>query len=140
PYPYLFDTAFATAPTVAVLSQAGMIGADGSWAQAYGPTLATTTTLNLSLDEDQLGDTERRHTGERVAYAVFEAPLAYPSVGDGDFDSDGDVDLDDYVSWETCLAGPGVPEYEGCQHGDLDGDDDIDLADFALFQVGFTGA
>ncbi|UCG15336.1 MAG: hypothetical protein JSV19_08550 [Phycisphaerales bacterium] len=139
PYPYPFDIGFASAPTVAILSQAGMIGADGSWAQAYGPTLATAAALNLSLDEDQLGDTERRHTAERVAYAAFEAPLVYPSVGDGDFDFDGDVDLEDYALWETCLAGPGVPGFGGCEHGDLDGDDDIDLGDFGLFQNVFTG-
>ncbi|UCG15618.1 MAG: hypothetical protein JSV19_10020 [Phycisphaerales bacterium] len=130
PYPYSFDTAFATAPTVAVVSQAGMIGADGSWAQAYGPTLATTTTLNLSLDEDQLEDTERRHTPERVAYAVFEHPLVYPSVGDGDFDLDGDVDLKDFGGFQVCFdqtAGG------GCQPGDMNGDDFIDAADIAPF-------
>ncbi|UCG16610.1 MAG: hypothetical protein JSV19_00965 [Phycisphaerales bacterium] len=136
PYPYLFDTAFATAPTVAVLSQAGMIGADGSWAQAYGPTLSTTTTLNLSLDEDQLGDTERRHTGERVAYAVFEAPLAYPSVGDGDFDSDGDVDLKDFGGFQVCFDQPGSG---GCQPGDMNGDGFINFDDITPFVMALVG-
>ncbi|UCG17026.1 MAG: hypothetical protein JSV19_03125, partial [Phycisphaerales bacterium] len=136
PYPYLFDTAFATAPTVAVVSQAGMIGSDGSWAQAYGPTLSTTTTLNLSLDEDQLGDAERRHTPERVAYAVFEAPLAYPSVGDGDFDSDGDVDLNDFGGFQVCFD---QPAGGGCQPGDMNGDDFIDAADIAPFVNALIG-
>ncbi|UCG17025.1 MAG: matrixin family metalloprotease [Phycisphaerales bacterium] len=136
PYPYLFDTAFATAPTVAVLSQAGMIGSDGSWAQAYGPALATTTTLNLSLDEDQLGDSERLHTPERVAYVVFEAPLVYPSVGDGDFDSDGDVDLDDFGGFQVCFD---QPAGGGCQPGDMNGDDFIDAADIAPFVNALIG-
>ncbi|UCG15619.1 MAG: SUMF1/EgtB/PvdO family nonheme iron enzyme [Phycisphaerales bacterium] len=56
-----------------------------------------------------------------------------------DLDWDGDVDLDDYELWLTCLAGPGVPAVGGCQHGDLDRDSDVDLEDYALFQRGFTG-
>ncbi|MHC4065628.1 MAG: hypothetical protein ACYSUI_14180 [Planctomycetota bacterium] len=60
-------------------------------------------------------------------------------VAPGDLDWDGDVDLDDYAVWVTCLAGPGVPGFGGCQHGDLDGDLDIDLRDFAVFQQAFTG-
>jgi hypothetical protein len=57
----------------------------------------------------------------------------------GDVDWDGDVDLDDYAVWQTCLAGPGIPGAGGCQNGDLDGDADVDLADFAAFQEAFTG-
>ena len=58
----------------------------------------------------------------------------------GDLDWDGDVDLEDYALWQTCLAGPGIPGVGGCQHGDLDGDDDVDLKDFAEFQAAFTGS
>jgi hypothetical protein len=77
-YPYTFVTAFATAPTVALVSQAGMQSSEGSWAQVHGATVATTTTLYLSVDEDQIGRGERKHSTERVGYVVFVAPGVYP--------------------------------------------------------------
>jgi hypothetical protein len=67
----------------------------------------------------------------------------------GDFDEDGDVDLDDYLVFANCMAGPdAVPSptqpyvtAQGCRHAfDLDVDDDVDLADFAGFQMEFTGS
>ena len=58
-------------PTGAVLSQAGMDGSNGSWALLNGATPFSSTTLNLSVDEDQLGDSERFHIAEEVAYIVF---------------------------------------------------------------------
>ncbi|HNQ21616.1 MAG TPA: VCBS repeat-containing protein [Phycisphaerae bacterium] len=56
-----------------------------------------------------------------------------------DFDSDRDVDVNDYAAFEGCLGGPDVP-IGGCSLGpDLDEDGDIDLHDVALFQILFTG-
>jgi len=56
----------------------------------------------------------------------------------GDFDDDGDVDLDDYLNWPDCMTGPGGPvDVEGCEVFDFDTDDDVDLDDFAAFQVAF---
>jgi len=78
PYPYTFVTPFATAPTVALVTQAGMQSSEGSWAQVHGPTLATPTTLYLSVDEDQIGKSERRHSTEQVGYVVFAAPGVIP--------------------------------------------------------------
>jgi len=78
PYRYTFATTFATAPTVAVVSQAAMDDTNGSWAQVYGATMATTRYLYLSVDEDQVADSERSHSNEQVAYVVFTAPGAYP--------------------------------------------------------------
>jgi len=78
PYPYTFVTPFAAAPTVALVTQAGMQSSEGSWAQVHGATLATPTTLYLSVDEDQLGKGERRHSTERVGYVVFAAPGVVP--------------------------------------------------------------
>ncbi len=78
PYAYTFNTAFASAPTVATVQMAAVDGNNGGWAQVHGPTMATATTLNLSIDEDQIADTERSHTTEQVAYAVFAGPVVYP--------------------------------------------------------------
>jgi hypothetical protein len=55
-----------------------MDDANGAWAQIHGPTKATSSTLYLSLDEDQLADTERRHGHDQVGYVVFQSPLVYP--------------------------------------------------------------
>ncbi|MCP4662081.1 MAG: hypothetical protein GY856_42300 [bacterium] len=78
PYAYTFNTAFASAPTVAVVTMAGMDGGNGGWAQVHGSTMATATSLYLSVDEDQLGDSERNHTPEQVGYVVFAGAGVYP--------------------------------------------------------------
>ena len=78
PYTYTFDTSFSSAPTGAVTTMAGMDGGNGGWAYVHGSTMATTTTLYLSIDEDQIGDTERNHTTEQVGYVVFESAVVYP--------------------------------------------------------------
>ena len=57
----------------------------------------------------------------------------------GDFDCDGDTDLDDYHTWAACLSGPGTPPAIGCRHADVDTDSDVDLADFAAFQGTWGG-
>ena len=58
----------------------------------------------------------------------------------GDCDDDDDVDLQDFLSFQTCYTGPGGgPVAEGCQCVDFDGDDDVDLLDFLNFQTAYTG-
>ena len=78
PYAYTFGTSFATAPTVALNTMAAVDGGNGGWSYTYGPTMATTTVLNLVIDEDQAGDSERAHTTEQVGYMVFETAAVYP--------------------------------------------------------------
>jgi hypothetical protein len=73
PYVYDFSTSFASAPEVLLTTQAGMAGPNGGWAQAHGSTAASSTSLYLSIDEDQIGDTERTHMAERVGYVVFDS-------------------------------------------------------------------
>jgi hypothetical protein len=61
----------------------------------------------------------------------------------GDFDNDGDVDLDDFALFAVCYGGPGYPPGPDCPSGidaDLDGDGDVDLLDFMIFATNFTGA
>jgi hypothetical protein len=82
PYSYTFDTSFASAPGVAVTTMAGVSGGNGAWAQIHGSTRATATTLFLSVDEDQINDSERNHTREQVGYVAFEAPFAFEQVSE----------------------------------------------------------
>ncbi len=55
----------------------------------------------------------------------------------GDWDSDGDVDLQDFTQFPDCMNGVGTPTQAGCQAFDFDVDGDVDLQDFAGFQVVF---
>jgi hypothetical protein len=49
--------------------------------------------------------------------------------GDGDFEPDGDVDLEDYAAFQICFGQVAVG---GCQPGNLTGDGTIDLDDHSL--------
>jgi PKD repeat protein len=55
----------------AIISAAAMDDGNGGWPVFYGSTPLTSTSLTLVFDEDQLKDSERRHSTEQVAYIVF---------------------------------------------------------------------
>ncbi len=56
----------------------------------------------------------------------------------GDFDGDGDVDLDDWAGFALCWTGPLGGVAPECVLSDMDFDGDVDLADAQLFQSAFT--
>ena len=59
-----------------------------------------------------------------------------PEDGSGNYDSDEDVDEDDYYFFHECLAasGPDTDAGPGCRFADFDFDTDVDLDDFVMFQ------
>ncbi|UCF34132.1 MAG: hypothetical protein JSV78_02265 [Phycisphaerales bacterium] len=57
----------------------------------------------------------------------------------GDVDVDGDIDLEDFETWQDCTTGPSAPCEPGCIVFDFESDGDVDLFDFTLFQQAFTG-
>lgn len=77
---------------VALVSPAGLDGMDLGWPILYGGTAVSPTTLKVSFDEDQIGDGERLHTTESVAYAVFAsgASSEAPAPGGGGTNPDPD--------------------------------------------------
>lgn len=68
----------------------------------------------------------------------IDAGAKAAEVGDGDFDRDGDVDLDDFASFRACFGGAGKAVEKDCYPGDFDGDGDVDLLDYRAFQVALT--
>ncbi len=51
----------------------------------------------------------------------------------GDFDEDGDVDVEDYALLAPCITGPDLPTTLACRQCDGDLDGDVDLNDVAEF-------
>ena len=52
-----------------------MDGSHGSWVNLFDSPPFTATTLRLAVDEDQIGDSERNHTTEQVAYLAFQSNI-----------------------------------------------------------------
>ena len=69
----------------------------------------------------------------RVDMGAYEPGL-------GDYDCSDIIDLGDFASWQSCMAGPqsGLC-LDGCEAFDSEYDGDVDLDDFAGFQATFAG-
>jgi hypothetical protein len=87
--PYNYAPGALSAPKVAIASLTAMDGGNGGWAILYGANPVTADMLNLAIDEDQSGDSERAHTTEQVGYVVFEnsdvlpIPASQPNPANG---------------------------------------------------------
>ena len=68
PYEYTVGTVGITS---AVASSAGMAGNNGGWPVLYGNAPFAAGALAFAIDEDQIGDSERAHTTERVAFVAI---------------------------------------------------------------------
>ena len=73
--------------------------------------------------------------------AIADATITVVASGTpGDCDGDGDVDLTDFLVFQTCYTGPdGGPVGPECDPVDFDDDGDVDLQDFLAFQTAYTG-
>ncbi len=70
--PFSYALNGLSSASVAVISSAGIDGNNGGWPLLYGSSPLSSTALQLAFDEDAIGDSERSHTTEQVAYIVFE--------------------------------------------------------------------
>ena len=70
-----FLSAFTTVPQTVLVAQNAMDGANGGWPVVYGDPPATTSRAYLSIDEDQIRDSERSHITDQAAMLVFERPM-----------------------------------------------------------------
>ncbi len=96
----------------AVLSSAAMDGGDGGWPILYGADPVSANSLALAINEDTLGDGERSHTTEQVAYVAVE--VTAECAVDGDCD-DGNACTDNTCDAGTCVAANNV---DPCDDGD----------------------
>lgn len=87
-------------------------------------------TVTVSSDDPDTPEFVVQLTGE-----VISGGPIFPFDDDGD----GDVDLNDYQGFNTCLLGPGGGAVSPCDNHDSDTDNDVDLEDFMQFQLHFTG-
>lgn len=99
--------------TMGVATQVAMDGTDGGWVVYYGSD-PLNAGINLAVDEDDIGDTERAHTTEEIDYWVFD------SSGSGDIKNSAGVVIGEYgkassvgssassVSFSNTLSNPVV--------------------------------
>lgn len=77
--------------------------------------------------------------GENIGWINLDDATHFVAIGpcgNGDFECDGDVELDDYAAFENVFFGPNVPVE--CTAFDADADTDVDLFDFSAMQAAFT--
>ena len=77
PQSYTFNTSFSSTPTVALVSVAGVDGVDGPKPALYGANPLSTTAINLTIMDDEIGDTEQTGIPEYVPYIVFASSGTY---------------------------------------------------------------
>jgi len=133
------------------------LGTSGSWLAASTDEPSSTTFREddpeITMDWDAAVDLGRESCDEvyfriQVSDGVYDSdpaqvgpfPVTFAPPAPGDFDADGDVDEDDYVTLQACYSGPEQPPPPDCQTCDLDADGDVDLLDFATFQTSYTGS
>lgn len=67
---------------------------------------------------------------------IYFSELSIPGEPvDGEFDCDGDIDLDDYMGFGACFTGPDIETGLECELSDLDSDLDVDLRDYRTFSL-----
>ena len=77
-----YNYSLAANAEAAVLSSAGMDGANGGWPVLHDSTVFPTNQIGLAIDEDQINDSERSHTTEEVAYVGLMAAPDDPLAAD----------------------------------------------------------
>lgn len=112
---------------------------------AFNPGLNWYSDTYLAIDQGPIVvmiENYRSGLCWRLFMSNPEIPAMVRAIGfryEVDFDQDGYIQFDDFVSFASCLNGPGnVPGCSGSD-ADLDDDTDVDLGDFSVFQGLFTG-
>lgn len=67
-----------------VVSAAGIDGGDGYWPMLYGADPVADNTISVVAAEDDLGDSDKKHTSEEVAYFAFGADESFVITDEDD--------------------------------------------------------
>ncbi len=111
------------------------------------------TGVYMGYDRQQLVEVRRGFIPEQQSWIFHEDGVVGGASTDandngipdecetaGDRDGDGDIDLTDFRTFDTCMLGPDGGSQPECTALDMDASGDIDLVDFAAFQQAFTGS
>lgn len=93
---------------------------------------ATTTYYARSLNTNTGG----------VSGTCASVTVTVRTIVQADFDSDCDVDMEDFTHFSSCYNGPNrPPAHTGCDDANLDGDaaGDVDMEDFTVFNSCYNG-
>ncbi|UCG16397.1 MAG: family 10 glycosylhydrolase [Phycisphaerales bacterium] len=117
-----------------------MVQTDGNGCYLVANLSAGASGTIVPFSANYAGYSEVHRPAVLVERAGFtEANFALGTWLEGDYDVDGDVDLDDYDRFFECLTDPdGGPIGAGCDVFDFDTDADVDLRDFSVIQASFT--
>ncbi len=113
-----------------------------SLATGYSPAIGDTfTILTCAARTGEFTTVHGTSIGGKRLTVAYQANSVTVSVASTpDFDADGDVDLEDFLSFSRCFNGPNrAPARPGCEGADLDTDGDVDLDDFLTFARCFNG-
>ena len=141
------NTLFDGTPTNDTRNQYGLYDMCGNMAEwindtaleyPWGPTYRCTrgghwnqSDIKYNTNSVRIITSARYYAENSVGFRVARSP------GYGDFDGDGDADLDDYMFFASAMTGPvnTVTPGAGDEACDYDGDGHVDLSDFARFQA-----
>jgi hypothetical protein len=103
----------------------------GEGNQAIDPEFADTTANDYRLQPGSPG-LAAGPDGGRIGWLGYPRPFVF-----GDCNGDCQIDLEDYVDFEACLAGPDTDLSPGCECFDFDESGTVDLIDAGGFQAAF---
>ena len=135
-----------------IVDAVGLVGGSGYpdysiyyGAPEVGPQNGSTIPAGVARIPNGI-DTDTSADWDFLSYALDgsdgdkEVTPGWANSGVGDFDGDGDVDLEDFWAFQECFTGAdNGPPATGCEGGDIDADDDCDYSDLDLFDVLLTG-
>ena len=106
PYNYTLPLSYSFA--TATIS--AMDGGDGGWAVLYGAS-PISTVINLAIEEDTVGDTDRNHTTEQVAYWVMEPiTVSYANLKINETLYNQTTGINEFIEF-TVLSGGSILNY-----------------------------